>query len=282
MEETHQEIKGDWQMKELIKALCPPLLSSIRARFKGGQVRWDGNYTSFEEAAVNCSGYDDAGIVNSVANALRRVMDGSVNYERDGVCFSDHEIRGVCLAAVLLARSGSSDRPVVVDFGGSLASSWWQHRNAIGFPCDWRVVEQPSFVAAGRELFSGHFPGIKFFHSVDEALDDHAEVGLALFSAVLHYLPDPLRMLQAVLAKRPRYLLIERTPEISGAERICIQSVPSSIYSANYPCRIFASGAIPRMVGDAYELIGSEDSLDRCNIPGVRFRAWLFRRKDLP
>ena len=59
-----------------------------------------------------------------------------------------------------LAAAANGGRLEVVDFGGALGSTWWQHReelSALGLR-RWVVVEQPQFIEAGRE-FAGEILG---------------------------------------------------------------------------------------------------------------------------
>ncbi len=277
MEAHDGPYEGSTVIKRLFRSVCPPVIKDLLTWLMGRQVRWSGAFSSFAEASMGARGYNDPDILRRVEDSVRSVLAGQAAYERDGVLFHDAEVRGLCLAAIGLAALPG--RPtMVVDFGGSLASTWLQHRRAISFALDWRVVEQPHFVDSGKNLFGAVLNAPRFYGSINDALNSQEEPDLVLVSAVLHYLPDPEKIIREILEARPRFILVERTPEGGSQERFCLQEVPARIYPASYPCRIFATGAIQRLMGPGYQLIATEDSLDRCNLHGVRFRAWLFVR----
>jgi putative methyltransferase (TIGR04325 family) len=132
------------------------------------------------------SGYDNASILERVAAATREVVAGRATYERDSVLFFRPEFRFPVVAALLhegLLGNGCLD---VVDFGGALGSAYWQSRPFLkSIPrVNWRVVEQPHFVALGCSEFANE--QLTFHGSIAEA-SAGCNRGLTLLGGVLRY-----------------------------------------------------------------------------------------------
>lgn len=224
-------------MRARLKPLVPPLFLDLFRKLRGGMLTFEGDYPSWEQASAVASGYDAEEILNRVAAATRQVARGEAVYERDSVLFDEIQYSWPLLAALLqVAAERGSLR--VIDFGGSLGSTWRQNRrflDRLTIPTAWRVVEQPRFAEIGRAEFST--PVLSFHGSILEASE--AEVDAVLFASSLCYVPDPAEFLNQ--AAGAPYLLIDRLPMIPGtADRIAVQTVTEPIYNASYPIRLFA------------------------------------------
>lgn len=128
------------------------MVGAIRAMRWGG-IRFEGNYSTWEAAAAQCTGYDAAPILAKVLDATLRVKRGEAAYERDSVLFDEIEYTSPVTEALMWAAAQSGGRLDVLDFGGALGSSYFQNR---AFLADlpqvrWSVVEQAHYVEAGRE-----------------------------------------------------------------------------------------------------------------------------------
>lgn len=267
-------------LKAIASDLCPPLVKRAVRRLvrPGSQLRWVGDFPDWRSASTAAGGYDQAGILACVERAIGEVLAGRAAYERDGVLFHDREARWQVLSACLLAqRAGGALR--VLDFGGSLGSLWLQHRRFLE-PADvsWRIVEQPAFVEAGRRIFPS---GPLSFHGTPAEACADGPPSLAIISSVLQYLADPDGHLRRIADLGPEYILIDRNlVHDDPRDRITVQHVPPSIYSASYPCWIFARDRIPAIIADSYEIIGEYACEERA--PGNRlpFLGWLLRRRE--
>lgn len=210
-------------------------------------IQFSRQFPSFEAALAHCSGYDSGAILDRVLAATLEVVNGRAEYERDSVLFDRIAYSEAVLAGIALAVSRFSANIAVLDFGGSLGSSYFQNRKILGYlnNVDWCVVEQPGFVRAGRRYLND--AGLKFFSSLDELPAFSPD--LLILSGVLQYLPDPIGILSSCLSLDPAVVVIDRTsytkhPVSSGSVRI--QNVRSSIYKASYPCHFFSE---PLIVG---------------------------------
>jgi len=242
-----------------IKALVPPLLVDLLRRMRTPVVGFSGTYDSWEAASAAASGYDSAAILSKVAVATRKVAAGEAVFERDSVLFDEIHYSWPLLASLLyVATVAGSLR--VIDFGGSLGSSWRQNRRFIDrltVPVTWRVVEQQNFVAEGRRSFSTEV--LQFHDSIADAAAGGADV--VLFSSSLCYVAEPARCVDEAWQSGCRFLIVDRLPLIRGArDRIRQQHVHEPIYEASYPIRLFGSDNLFDSLFARWQLIEQWDS----------------------
>ena len=126
----------------------------LRLGFAGNRFRY--GYKSWEEARAKCSGYDSDRITEALLRASRRARDGEIAYERDGVEFDSIQYSWPLLAAIL-GTPRSTGKLKVLDWGGSLGSTYRQNKGALsaaGIEVEWVVVEQEHLVEIGASEFS--------------------------------------------------------------------------------------------------------------------------------
>jgi len=238
-----------------------------------------GRYATWEEARQASVGYDSPHILEKVKLALLRVKNGESAYERDSVLFDRVEHAWPVLATLLWIAARNENRLNLLDFGGSLGSSYFQNRDFLQHLSEfrWNVVEQPAFVACGRRYFEdGH---LKFYDTLDACLKQQSPDAI-LLSSVLQYLEQPYSLLSEILGKGVRYIIIDRTSFVrSGAERITVQKVPARIYKASYPAWFFEKRKFLAAFAEDYEMIAEVDVAgDRANIPS-EFKGFIFSRR---
>ena len=141
----------------------------------------------------------------------------------------------------------------MVDFGGALGSTWWQHRTALAdLTVRWCVVEQPQFVAAGRAEFAG--AELSFEEKLDEACARTAPA-VVLFSSVLQYVERPQEILAEAAASGVRHLIVDRTPFWAGGrDWLTVQRTPPVLGGGGYPAWVF----------DRASLLGGLDADFKC------------------
>lgn len=229
-----------------LREWLPPRLRRALGRATGRALRFDGGHPDWAAAASASRGYDDAAILQRVLHATREVVAGRAAYERDSVLF-DHWQPPFALLAPLLRHAMQHDgRLEVVDFGGSLGSTFRHCRPFLPRleVLRWHVVEQPAFVAAGRAEFTT--PELQFHERLAD-LPPSMAARLLLASSVLQYLPLPAQAIDDWTASGVETILIDRTPMWDGDEdRACVQHVPRHIYASSYPCWVLSR---PRLVG---------------------------------
>jgi len=252
------------------------VLSLVRRVYTGHG--YFGSYPSWEAARGASSGYDAEHILDKVKGALLKVKRGEAAYERDSVLFDHIEYSWPVLAGLLWVASQNGNRLNVLDFGGSLGSSYFQNRKFLSHlkELHWNVVEQPHFVRCGLENFQDE--NLRFYASIEDCLCDNSPTVLIL-SSVLSYLEDLDGMLVSMLDRDFPYIIIDKTHfVIEGEDRITVQRVPAWIYKASYPCRFFNETRLLSLFAAAgYELTEDFVNPDCANIPSV-FKGFIFRR----
>ncbi len=197
---------------------------------------WVGNYKTWKEAEINCGGYNAAAILEKVKEATLKVKNGEAVYERDSVLFDEIQYSYPLLHALQSFSEESNHSLSVIDFGGSLGSSYFQ--NKILFidliELKWSVVEQPNFVDAGNQLIAGNH--LSFFHTIEDAEQKRGHHNILLLSCVLPYLENPYQFLDHVQSFHFKYIIIDNTYFNNKEEdRLTIQKVHPGIYTATYP-----------------------------------------------
>lgn len=234
--------------------------------------RWfRGDYATWAEARGASAGYDDAAVLAQALDAARAVRAGRALWERDGTLFHAPEFNEPLLAAL-----AGIPRPFdLIDFGGALGSTWWQHRSRLE-GVRWHVVEQPHYVAAGRE-FEG--PALRFHASLAEALAA-VPARVMLFSSVLQYLPEPRTPLAEVAAAGLEHVILDRTSFTTGARtRLAVQCTPPALGGGSYPCWLFHRPELLAPLATAYEEVAEWPALDAL-AHDVRHRGFHFRRRS--
>lgn len=267
----------------VLRDWLPPALHRALGRATGRSLRFVGGWPGWDAAAAASSGYDDSAILERVVHATRHVEAGRVAFERDSVLFDTWQPPFQLIAPLLrhaLRHGGSLD---VVDFGGSLGSTYRQCRPFLPelAALRWHVIEQPLFAAAGRSEFST--PPL-VFHTELSALPAAIAPRLLLASSVLQYLPHPMQHLQDWEASGIDTLVLDRTPVWEGPEdRACVQHVPRHIYDASYPCWVLSrSGLLDRLSRD-WRLVCEFECPEGRHVarqgPTFEFKGFVWERK---
>ena len=225
-------------MKEFIKSLVPPILFNIVKKLQNLKYGWKGNYSSWKEAQDTSTGYDSDEILQTVKNSLLKVKNGEAVYERDSVIFNEIQYSWPLLTGLMFTAAKSEGSLKVLDFGGSLGSTYYQNKKFLDKldNVSWSIVEQKHFVETGKKDFESD--RLKFYYDAHECVDKE-KPNVLLLSSVLQYIENPYELLDSILENNFEYILIDRTPFCKFDERIKLQVVPDSIYKASYVCRFF-------------------------------------------
>lgn len=246
-------------MYKYLKYLTPPIFVILYKNFFlkiNKKAIWSGNYSSWEEAQINCTGYDSVTILEKCKEALSKVKNGEAVYERDSVLFDEIQYSWGLLAGLQKVAIENEGKLCVLDFGGSLGSTYFQHKVFLSGieKIEWNIVEQAHFVDCGKENFENN--ELKFYHTIGECLLKHNPTVLVL-SSVLQYLSNVEECLEQFNNSNFAYILIDRNTSIPSEQNILtIQNVPESIYKASYPCWFFNHQFIQNKLTN-YTLISS-------------------------
>lgn len=264
--------------KLFLKQLIPPFLLAIYRQ--SGKYGFFGNYKTWQAAYQDTTGYDAAVILEKVKDSLLKVKEGKAAYARDSVIFDEIHYSFPLLASLLKIAVENEGRLSVLDFGGSLGTSYYQCKDFLSGlkELKWSIVEQENFVTTGKQFFEDTH--LKFFYDIDSCI--HIEKpDVILLSGVVQCLEDPYKFLEKLLSYNFNHILFDRTAFVKeGSDRLTIQKVPPEIYSASYPAWFFSLDKFLSFFAEKYDLLLEFNSDDRVNIPS-QFKGFYFKRKSL-
>ncbi|WP_316735824.1 methyltransferase, TIGR04325 family [Pedobacter aquatilis] len=223
-------------IKALVKQILPPIVTDaiIKRRYVKSPVLYNGNYNSWEDAKQNSGGYDAANILEKVKQSILRVKNGEVAYERDSMTQDNVEYSWPLLGALQHIAIENGNTLNVLDFGGSLGTSYFQNRSPLSHldKLKWTVVEQKHFVECGKEFIEDNV--LTFEPTISIAVEKQ-NYNVLLLSGVHQYMPDTDEFNTEVLSHDFDYILIDRVSFIEDAKRLVVQTVPEWLYKATYP-----------------------------------------------
>jgi putative methyltransferase (TIGR04325 family) len=251
-------------MRAFVKDVTPPLILRTYWRLRDKSLRFDGDFTNWEEASSRSSGYDSDEIFEKTRAAALKVKSGDAAFDRDSVVFDHVEYSFPMLAALLRVACAKQGRLRVLDFGGSLGTGYRQFKAfcpGMAYLA-WKVVDQPRIVECGKDLFRND--ELDFFRTIEEAVRDESP-DVILLSSVLQYLENPYAVIGKIISLDAASIMIDRTP-IADFDRdvLTVQTVPVSIYRANYPCWIFSRRKLISAFIHGYSLLS--EAHDACGM----------------
>jgi putative methyltransferase (TIGR04325 family) len=275
-------LKGFWAKvlpmgrRILLRFLPRPVRRELR-RLRFGSI-YRGNFSNWGQAQAASRGYADTTILKKVIEATRAVRDGQALWERDTVLFNIPIANEPLLRALRSAAKANGGDLNVVDFGGALGSTWWQHRDWLeGITVSrWSIVEQPALVSAGQQEFS--VGPLRFYPTMEECCANE-NPSVLLLSSVLPYLQDPHRFIAGIRSFPFRRVIIDRTGMVTrGPDRLTVQRVPPAIYAASYPCWFFDRAQLIENFGPDWVVTDEWTTDDAVDID-AQYRGFVLARK---
>jgi putative methyltransferase (TIGR04325 family) len=238
-----------------IKNLLPYGISKavLDKRRQNVRLIWTGDFSTWSDAVSICSGYHQENIIEKVTRATLNVKNGISTHERDSVNFDEIHYSWPVLAGLLLVY-GKSKRINVLDFGGALGSTFYQNRKFLSQldSITWNIVEQEAFINIGKQYFASD---INFYSSFRECLSQQ-DINVCLLSSVLQYIEDAEQIFKEIVSSNIDFIILDRLSIIDRkTNRITMQNVPDSIYSASYPCTFFCEKYFLGMFEGKYEIV---------------------------
>ncbi|MGZ3921922.1 MAG: methyltransferase, TIGR04325 family [Bacteroidia bacterium] len=247
--------------KNIIKALIPPvILTFLKPKNANPQSEiWAGDYSSWAEAKKNCSGYDSEIILEKCKSSLLKVKNGEAVYERDSVIFNEIQYSWGLLAGLQNAALENNGNLCVLDFGGSLGSTYYQNKTFLNSVKNlkWCIVEQANFVDCGKKYFEDDT--LKFYHTIEECMGKEKPNVLVL-SSVMQYLDKPYEWLNTFLNLDIATIIFDRTAFVEREnDLLTTQNEQEHIYNATYPAWFFGSNFLKSITGK-YKIIATFDN----------------------
>lgn len=201
---------------------------------------WFGDYQNWEALTALSGGYEAGAILDKTKNALLKVKNGEAVYERDSVLFDKKIYPYSVISAFLYTAIECGSNLTVLDFGGSLGSTYYQVKDVIpkAVQLYWSVVEQENYVRCGKEVFEDDV--LRFHFTIAES-EAARKADVLLLSSVVQYLEKPHAFLEEIKKYNFKYILIDRTAFVNTdrPDRLTLQIVPPEIYEARYPAWFF-------------------------------------------
>jgi putative methyltransferase (TIGR04325 family) len=272
-------------LKRLLRPLVPPLLVqgyySLYGQKNSNVYGLSGDYLTWDEAVRASTGYDSEIILEKSKTALLQVKNGQAVYERDSVLFDEVQYAWPLLAGLLWVAAQSGGRLNVLDFGGSLGSTYFQNRVFLDrlHEVQWNIVEQSRHVETGKEWFEDEH--LKFYLRVEDCLSA-TQPNVVILGSVLQYMEHPYDILCGLLGLPCNHIIIDRTPFWDGpTDRLCVQHVPPNIYTASYPSWIFSMRGFRSNLDEGWHIVAEFDNQDKLEGPvDFGYRGMIVTRRE--
>jgi putative methyltransferase (TIGR04325 family) len=249
--------------RTVVRNLLPRVVVQAVRRARGVRLTtgFHGDFQTWADAAAEAGGYYDPSILDKTATAAAKVKNGTAAFERDSVLFDEIQYSWPVLAGLLWAASSGGNELNVLDFGGSLGTSYFQNRGFLQHVARlrWNIVEQVHYVARGRAEFET--PVLRFYESVDSCLSE-TEPNTILVSGSLGYVEQPYALLDQLVGLECPYLIFDRIGFLPDRDRITVQRVPEHVYKASYPAWFLSEKRFRSVLDARYTLMAGFDALE--------------------
>jgi len=253
-------------------------IRSVAVKFGLTQTMWSGDFKSWEIALQESVGYSSAEIIEKVKKATLKVKNGQAIYERDSVLFDEIDYSWPLLSALMWVSVQKQGSLKVIDFGGSLGSTYFQNKKFLDelHHVEWNIIEQENFVMAGRECIENDI--IQFFYSVNECTREKGRPDILILSCTLPYIERPYELMEELLGHKIPHIIIDNTFfNYENRDRITIQKVPPSIYTASYPCWFLSYEKIKSIITENYTIVTEHKNDSKIILDGrsIQYRGFL-------
>lgn len=224
---------------------------------------WKGNYATWQEAMQHAQGYDAQTSFEQIKTAALKVKNGQAIFERDSKLFYQPEYNWLLLSHLQKIALASANSLNLIDFGGALGSTYFQHLTFLKEIAHlrWNIIEQPHFVAFGKENLSN--PNLYFYEDLIICFKE-SKASTILLSGLLSYVAEPYKLIEEIQSLGFKYIIIERTPLIaSTSDILTIQYVnQANLYQGSYPAWIFSEEKLKKALQATHDLQGEYASFD--------------------
>lgn len=227
--------------------------------FSSHGIRLRGPFTSWAKARKQSTGYDSEEVISAVVSAAQSAQGLEGVFEKDAVLVGPERRSWPLTASLLFASTVLDHKFRVIDFGGSLGSTYFHNCDFLeGTELEWVVIEQREFVEVGRRYFENE--RLVFFDDINHGIDTSLPL-VALLSSSLQYVENPSVVLRNLLDLKPEFVILDRTPFHEGGDDILmVQDVSPKIYKASYPVWILSKSKLMSSMAEDYELVTIFDS----------------------
>jgi len=247
------------KIKQFLKEIIPPFILKYR-NDKKRINRYEGIFHTWDEALQSSTGYETEIILEKVLDSCLKVKNKEALSERDSVALNEVQFSFPFLTALFYISAIKKRKLNVIDFGGSLGSTYFQVNNYFSKIeiAQWNIIEQQHFVDKGKRFFQNDI--VKFHSSIDDCLT-FSQQDVFICSSSLQYVEKPYTLLEKIVQSNIEFIIFDRIP-FSQQEYITVQKVPPEIYTASYPSWIFKQDKLMNFFfQNRYKLIVDFDSV---------------------
>lgn len=230
---------------------------------KNKKIYFSGIYNNWKDAKKSSKGYDDQKILERVKYSTTILLSGKTVHERDGFLLKKNELPYEILSIILRASIENKNKCKVIDFGGSLGSTYYNNRSFFNNIKDlkWTVVEQNNFVKAGNKYFANKI--INFCNTIDKAQKYLRKPNVIILSGTIQYLSNPYLILKKIIKIKADYIIVDRSPFlINGKTKLTIQKIPKTLIKTSYPIWLFNETEFKKKFKKKYQEIATFNALD--------------------
>ncbi|MFC1621052.1 methyltransferase, TIGR04325 family [Candidatus Omnitrophota bacterium] len=285
-----ENLEARTKIQDYFGSLKQPVLNRIKnnikamaryvgiKRFKGH--KWLGDYKTWEEAKDASTGYDNPVIFKKVKDAALKVKNGQAVYERDSVLFERTEHSYPLLAALMRVAADKNGKLDILDFGGSLGSSYFQNKVFLESlkEVHWGIVEQKHFVECGKRYFEDD--KLRFYESIEACLEEKSPDAI-LFSGSIQYIEKPYEVIKSIVDRNIEYVIFDRTSfNRHNKDKLVVQKVSPDVFNASYPCWLLDISRFKAIFEEKYRLIDEFMSLDTTANPNSPvFKGFIYKMR---
>ncbi len=256
------------------------IAQKVKLKLFGAPWGWKGNYATWADAQKQTTGYDDDLILNKVKHALLKVKSGEAVYERDSVLFDEIQYSWPLLSALMWIAAQEKGALRLIDFGGSLGSSYFQNKLFLDTleEVKWNIVEQEKFVQCGKSNFEEK--RLRFYSTIEECLESE-KIDALISSSTIQYIEQPYDLINRFLTNQFKYIVFDLIPVWDKPNRITVQTVPPAIYEASYPCHILNERDFLTLFEPSYTLISAFNTEHVIDVDGepLIYKGYIFKLK---
>ena len=229
----------NYNKKEVMLRNAKKILNPFK---KNEMLSFEGRFRTWDEVKRKCTGYDSETIIEKEKIAALKVKNGEACYERDTYLFHKKNYNFPILAS-LLKQFLLDGYLSVLDFGGSLGSMYFQHKDVFDVLEDklcWTIVEQQKLVEFGKEKLEDQ--NLFFKYRIDDVTDSNC----ILFGSSLQYIDNPQEIIEKAVLLNPAIIIVDKTP-MCDESWFSIERVHEPIYEASYPIHIMKQDDLVKM-----------------------------------
>lgn len=241
---------------------------------------WSGDFASWAEAASLCS-FDRPEFLAKVFAAAEAVLGGTAVHMRDGATFDEIEYSWPLLAGLLYAAARSGGNLTVLDFGGSLGTTYLQNRRFLDrMPgIEWHVVERDVYCDFAEQRI--RHPRLHFHRSIEASAAAGVKPDAVLLSAVLQVLPDPWAVLSSIRGLPARHVIIDRCPiHLEHRDRLTVFRAPVAIVdNMTRPMWFLHEDRLLAALAPEFELVERFSGFEGASNVPSRFKGYILERR---